>query len=78
MRTTVTIDDYLYEALRRQAFVERRTLGAVINELLARGLEHQPGAARVLGAFAGQIVIDEDFDETPEEVELALHEPVQP
>lgn len=78
MRTTVTIDDELYEAVRRQAFLERRTLGAVINELLARGLEHQPGTARVLGAFAGQIVVADDFDDTPEVVEAALEEPVQP
>ena len=42
VRTTVTIDDELYEAVRLQAYVERRTLGAVINELLARGLEHRP------------------------------------
>lgn len=48
VRTTVTIDDELYEAVRLQACVERRTLGAVINELLARGLEHRRGATRVL------------------------------
>ncbi|MFN8104214.1 MAG: hypothetical protein U0U69_07105 [Acidimicrobiia bacterium] len=44
----MTIDDELYEAVRLQACVERRTLGAVINELLARGLEHRRGATRVL------------------------------
>ena len=76
MRTTVTIDDELNEEVRRQAFVERRTLGAVINDLLARGLEHRRGATRVLGAFTGQITAADDFDETPPEVELSLDEPV--
>lgn len=35
MRTTVSIDDEVYEQARRIAFESRRTLGDVINELLA-------------------------------------------
>jgi hypothetical protein len=56
MRTTVTIRDELYDAIRRRAFEERRTLGDIVNELIAAGLDTSASSrTRTLGAFTGQI-----------------------
>ena len=70
MCTTVSIDDGVYEEVRRIAFESRRTLGGVINELLAEGLKivAPPPERRVLGQLRGTIRISDDFDETPGEV----------
>ena len=70
MRTTVSIDDEVYEQARRIAFDSRRTLGEVINELLAEGLKlvAPPPARRRLGQLRGTIRIADDFDDTPREV----------
>lgn len=76
MRTTVTIDDDVYERARRIAFEQRRTLGEVINELLVAGLttSQTPSGRRSLGALRGSIWIADDFDETPAEVLSALED----
>ena len=78
MRTTVSIDDEVYEEARRIAFESRRTLGEVINELLAEGLEQltQPAKRRKLGQLRGTITIAEDFDDTPREVLDSLDHPI--
>jgi hypothetical protein len=78
MRTTVSIDDKLYEAARLRAFESRRTLGEVINDLLATGLRASEAstAPRVLGQFRGQVRVPEDFDDTPMDVAAALEQPV--
>lgn len=70
MRTTVSLDDGIYEEARRIAFESRRTFGAVINELLAEGLKGvvRPPARRRLGQLRGTITIADDFDDTPREV----------
>jgi len=67
VRTTVSIDDEIYEEARRIAFESRRTLGAVVNELLASGLQARrtTGSIRQLGQLRGAIVIADDFDDTP-------------
>ena len=79
MRTTVTIRDDLHEAARRRAFEERRTLGDVLNEAIARGLAQTSTAPdRELGRFAGEMVMADDFDEPLEGIEAALDEPVEP
>lgn len=78
MRTTVSLDERIHEEARRIAFESRRTLSAVINELLAAGLEQatRPAARRQLGQLRGTITIAEDFDDTPTEVLDSLSEPL--
>ena len=77
MRTTVSIDDEVYEQARRIAFESRRTLGEVINELLTEGLKLvAPPARRRLGQLRGTITIADDFDDTPREVLDALDSPL--
>ena len=70
MRTTVSIDDEIYEAARRIAFESRRTLGEVVNELLASGLRQRRASERTreLGQLRGSISIADDFDDTPDEI----------
>jgi len=59
-----------YEAARKGAFEERRTLGEVVNDLIARRLEAgPPESTRRLGAFAGRITIADDFDAPRDEIE---------
>jgi len=68
-----------YEAARKGAFEERRTLGKVVNDLIARRLEAgPPESTRRLGAFAGQITIADDFDAPLGEIEEYLDRPVDP
>lgn len=78
MRTTVTVEDAVYEEARRIAFESRRTLGEVINELLAEGLKvvAPPPTPRRLGQLRGTITIAEDFDEVPREVLDSLDAPL--
>jgi len=77
VRTTLAIRDDLYEAARRRAFDERRTLGDVVNELIERGLTDSAAARqRALGTFAGQIDVTEDFDDEVPDFEIALDEPI--
>ncbi|WP_419851152.1 hypothetical protein [Candidatus Poriferisocius sp.] len=78
MRTTVSIDDEVYEEARRMAFESRRTLGEVINELLTEGLRlaADPPARRQLGQLRGSITVADDFDETPQEVLASLSDPI--
>lgn len=48
MRTTLVIDDELFRALKRRAAEEGRTLSAVTQEALRRGLERpKPQRVRV-------------------------------
>ena len=78
MRTTVSIDDEVYEQARRIAFESRRTLGEVINELLTEGLKLavRPPERRRLGRLRGTINIADDFDVTPREVLDSLDAPL--
>ncbi|WP_420437431.1 hypothetical protein [Candidatus Poriferisocius sp.] len=78
MRTTITIDDEVYEEARRIAFESRRTLGEIINELLTEGLKlvAQPSKHRQLGQLRGTITIADDFDDTPVEVRDSLSAPI--
>jgi len=78
VRTTITIDDKVYEEARRIAFESRRTLGETINELLAAGLKltAQPSSRRQLGQLRGTITIAEDFDDIPLEIRDSLMEPI--
>jgi hypothetical protein len=69
MRTTLTLDDEVYEAARKIAFQQRRALGDVISELAAKGMaaEDRPAPRRKLGFWAGQGWIADDFNDTPPE-----------
>lgn len=83
MRTTLVLNDAVYEAARRRAFEQRRSLGAVISELAERGLEaeqnrHGKHRGVRFGAYAGQVWIADDFDETPQEWLDAIDEPIDP
>jgi predicted HAD superfamily phosphohydrolase len=42
MRTTLTIDDALFERLKRRAFESGKSLKLVVNEALAAGLDAPP------------------------------------
>ncbi len=76
MRTTISLDDDLYEKARTMAFESRKTLGEVINTLLRAGLRSSQPTARVLGAYEKKIWIAEDFDETPSEVIDSISDPL--
>ncbi|WP_420626184.1 hypothetical protein [Candidatus Poriferisodalis sp.] len=78
MRTTVSLDNAIYDEARRIAFESHRTLGEVINELLAAGLKQvaRPSARRQLGQLRGTITIADDFDDTPAEVLESLDDPL--
>ncbi len=78
MRTTLTLDDDVYAAVRQRAFNERRPIGDVVSDLTKRGLaaELQDQPARRLGFWAGHGFIADDFDETPKEVLDAMDEPL--
>ncbi|MCY4036601.1 MAG: hypothetical protein OXF64_04010 [bacterium] len=78
MRTTITIDDEVYEEARRIAFESRRTLGETINELIADGLKlaSPPSKPRQLGRLRGTITIADDFDDIPVEVRDSINDPL--
>lgn len=78
MRTTVTIEDVVYEQVRRIAFESRRTLSDVINELLSEGLDQvtRDREPRRLGQLRGTITIADDFDDTPDEILDSLNAPI--
>lgn len=80
MRTTVSIDDDVYERARRAAFESRRSLGAVMSELLRAGLAagEPPSPPRALGGLRGAVWVADDFDETPPEVLASVDAPVDP
>ncbi|MGB3410893.1 MAG: hypothetical protein WBA45_06805 [Microthrixaceae bacterium] len=78
MRTTVTIRDELYDAIRRKAFEERRSLGDIVNELIAAGLDASPSSRpRPLGVFAGQIKVTDDFDDELNDFADAIDESIE-
>lgn len=76
MRTTLEIDDALHERARRQAFEERRSIGAVISEWAIRGAGAKADT-RPLGLFKGTIEIPEDFDEPLPEAIAAVESSLQ-
>lgn len=79
MRTTMTLRDDLHEAIRRRAFEERRTFTAVLNDLIERGIAAEADPPRrVLGAYAGQIRIADDFDDELEDFTRSIDEPIEP
>jgi hypothetical protein len=45
MRTTLTLDDDIFEAARSLAQAKQRSLGKVISDLVRRGLEPRTDAA---------------------------------
>ena len=46
MRTTITVDDSVYQALREQAAREKRPFKEVVNTVLRRGLEPDQGPSK--------------------------------
>ena len=77
MRTTVTIDDDLLQIARQMAEARGETLGAVISQLVRRGLEPQvsapedgglptfrvgPDAPIIPGQRAAELIADEGCD----------------
>lgn len=78
MRTTVVLDDEVYDVIRRRAFEQRRPIGAVLSDLARGGLRAEATARgpRPWGKYAGQILMAEDFDETPPDLLAALEQPL--
>lgn len=78
MYVTVSIDDKVYEQIRRIAFESCRTLEDVINELLSEGLKlsSKPPERRQLGQLRDTIIIADDYDDTPSEVLNSLNDPI--
>lgn len=83
MRTTLVLNDGVYETARRRAFEQRRSLGAVISELAEIGLDaEQNGRGKHcgvrFGAYGGQIWMADDFDDVPQDWLDAIQEPIDP
>lgn len=77
MRTTIDLDPEIHEIARRRAFEQRRSIGDVISELARRGLDaDRTRPPRRLGHFVGQVVIADDFDETPPEIVESIEHPL--
>ena len=55
IRTQIQLDDQTYEALRQKAFAERKSLSAVVRELLSRALGSQTRKARRKFTFVGMV-----------------------
>lgn len=74
MRTTLVLDDRVYEIARKLAFDQRRSLGEVVSELAEKGLRYAEAepAKRRLGFWAGQGRMSDDFNDTPTEVLKSL------
>jgi hypothetical protein len=74
MRTTLTLEDALYESARKLAFEQRRPLGDIVSELAQRGLDalETPKRQRTLGFWQGRGWIAEDFNDTPQEVAASI------
>jgi hypothetical protein len=70
MRTTLVLDDQVYETARKLAFDQRRSLGEIISELAAKGLRSAESESpkRPLGFWEGQGRMADDFNDTPTEV----------
>lgn len=66
MRTTIDIDPVVFEQLKRRQAVERKTLGALVSELLAAALaerdERTPAAISWPSAALGALVDIDDRD----------------
>ena len=64
MRTTVDIDRVVLAELKRRQAAERKTLGALVSELLAKALADEPSTARATvswpsAALGARIDIDD-------------------
>ena len=78
MRTTLTLDDEIYQRARQIAFDERRAIGDVISDLAQAGLNARraQAPARRLGFWQGKGWVADDFDDTPQEWLDAIDEPL--
>ncbi len=74
MRTTLELDDNVYESARKLAFEQRKSLGKVISELASKGLRQSdaPLQKRRLGFWEGKGRIADDFNETPPDIANAI------
>lgn len=74
MRTTLELDDNVYESARKLAFEQRKSLGKVISELASKGLGQSdaPPQKRRLGFWEGKGRIADDFNETPPDIANAI------
>ena len=73
MRTTIELADDVYEAIRKRAFDERSSMGAVLSDLARRGLKaERPTRVRPIGLFDGQGFIADDFHLLPDNVAASL------
>jgi len=61
MRTTVTLDDDVFEAARAQAQASGKKLGAVLSQLARRGLRAAPQSAKKSGLPVFKIQPDADI-----------------
>ena len=77
MRTTLSLDDEVYSVARQRAFDEHRSVGDVVSSLIRKGLEAEKAGRtpRPLGKFRGQIVMSEDFNDTPADVVTSINTP---
>lgn len=77
MRTTLSLDDEVYSIARQRAFDEHKSVGDVVSSLIRKGLEAEKAVRlpRPLGKFRGQIIISDDFNDTPDEVIASMDAP---
>jgi hypothetical protein len=59
VRTTLQIDDYLYEAVKSMASAENRTIGEIVSKLLRRAL-HPPDYSELNAADLPSFRVSED------------------
>jgi hypothetical protein len=79
MRTTLDLDDEIHALARRRAFEVRKSIGEVVSDWARRGLEAERSnrPKRNLGQFEGRIRVSDDFNDTPDEVDAALDQPIR-
>ena len=58
MRTTITLDDDVFEAVRTQALASGMTLGKVLSELARRSLRAVPQTSRKRGLPVFKVAAD--------------------
>lgn len=75
MRTTITLDDDVFEAARAQAQASGKNLGAVLSQLARRGLRASAQSATKSGLPVFKVLPDADIIPSSRAKELLAEDP---